>query len=165
MSKKITNNAGFNMNFIENVEVSYHIKKLVNNCCLRLREEIGNTTFIIKPSCLVYSIEKGGFMEKTETTLGHGIYKDIEKEILVTLERAELKGVPRIFIGGKYKAMTQLMAQAKYNYPDRLMILKSCGGLRTCLIMIYRGDLDQFMVIEPSEHPMSFNMILKGDLV
>ena len=49
MSKKITNNVGFNMNFIENIEVSYHIKKLVNNCCLRLREEIGNTNFIIKP--------------------------------------------------------------------------------------------------------------------
>lgn len=163
MSKKITNNVGFNMDFIENVKVDNCIKKLTNN--FSFSDLVGNSLFIIKPSCLVYDIDKGGFIAKTETTLGRGIYKDIEKEILVTLELAELKGIPRIFIGGKYKAMAQIMAQAKYNYPDRLMILKSIGGLRTCLIIIYRGDLDQFMTIEPHEHPMKFNTILKGDLV
>ena len=101
MPKKIANTVGFNMDMIENIKITCHIKKLVNNHCLTLRDAIGNSCLMIKPSCLVYNIDKGGFVEKTETTLGHGVYKDIEKEILVTLERAELKGVPRIFIGGK----------------------------------------------------------------
>ena len=160
----MNNNNGHNMDFIE-VETPPSIKYLVTNYCQSFNETSAGTQFLIKPSCLIYDKEANGFREKTETVIGRGLFKNIEKEILPTLERSELEGIPRIFIKGKYKAMTQLIAQAKYKYPDRLMILKNVGGLKTCLIIIYRSDVDKFAAIEPSHLPMKFNITIKGDII
>ena len=170
--RKIDNNVGFNMD-TKNIpvtaetikEIEKNIRKLVNNCCPTLSDHVGNSTFMIKPSCLIYDADRDGFMEKTETVMGHGIYKDIKKEILVTLERSDLKGIPRWFLGGKYNAMAIALVQAKYKYPNRLMIIKSVGGLRTCLVVAYITNKDHFIAFDPHNCPAHFDIMIKGDIL
>ena len=165
---KTTNKVAFNTTLIEKAPTT-EIKKLVNNKLARFGNIIGNASFMIKPSCIIYDKDKGGYCDRTELVIGRGIFNNL-KDIMQILERSELKEVPRVYISGKYNAMTQALAQAKYNYPDRFIIIKRPY---TAFVVIYRTDLNMFMAIEPyiikastpPNIPSDFNVKINGDII
>ena len=161
---KTTNKEAFNATLIDK-EPTTEIKKFVNNKLKSFSFITGNATFMIKPSCIIYDKDKGGYCERTETVIGRGVFNNL-KDIMQILERSELKGTPRIFLGGKYNAMTQALAQAKYNYPDRFILLKR---MYTAFILIYRSDKNMFIAVEPntivSNTAPDFDIMINGDII
>lgn len=157
---KTANRVAFNAELFENDKPSIEIKKIVNKVCTKMSDFHGNTCFMISPSCLLY--DRDGFHYSTENEFGEVCkFGDMTFKMghsdqeLPNLERYEISSkVPRVFVGGKYRAFKQALLQAKYKYPNRIMIIKNITAV--CILfydafdnnyILFDNNIDKIIAI------------------